>query len=59
MLLAVRNSIQNFRRTDLETNSEILACEIRPDSRRTFLAMVFYRPPGSDLNYIREFKKAL
>lgn len=59
VLLAVRNSIRSFRRTDIESNSEMLACELHPDAKKKFLAIVFYRPPVSDLNYIKEFKKAL
>lgn len=58
-MLAVRNTIQSFRRRDLESNAEILACELRPESNRKLLTVVFYRPPDSGFNYIKEFKKAL
>lgn len=59
VFLAVRNNISSVRRHDLETNAEIMACELRPNSRRKILAVAFYRPPDSDLNYLKEFKKLL
>ena len=34
-------------------------CEIHPESRKKIAVIVFYRPPDSDLNYIKEFKKTL
>ena len=35
VMLAVRNNIFNLRRKDLESNNaEMLACEIRPQSRK-------------------------
>ena len=36
-----------------------MACELRPNSRRNILAVAFYRPPDSDLNCLKEFKKLL
>ena len=41
VLLAVRNRIKSLRRKDLEGNAEILACELRLDSRRKILTIVF------------------
>ena len=59
VLLAVNNTIKSFRRKDLEGNAEILACELRPNSRRKILAIVFYRPPNTNSNYLKELKKTL
>ena len=58
-MLAVRNTIPSIRRKDLESNAELLACELRPESKMKVLVVVFYRPPNSDLAYIKEFKKSL
>ena len=58
-LLAVRNTILSLRRKDLESNAEMIVCEIRPECRKKLLVIVFYRPPDTDLNYIKEFKKSL
>ena len=58
VMLAVRKSIQTIRRRDLESNSEVLICEIRPNAKRKFL-VVFYRPPDSTLECMRELKKSL
>jgi hypothetical protein len=42
VLLAVRNNIFNLRRKELESDStEMLACEIRPKSRKKLLVLVF------------------
>ncbi|PFX32350.1 putative RNA-directed DNA polymerase from transposon BS [Stylophora pistillata] len=59
IFLAVRNNIICLRRSDLEGNAEILACELRLNQRRKLLAIVFYRPPNRDLEYLKEFKKTL
>ena len=59
VLLAVRENILSMRRRDLEKKAEILVCEIHPESRKKMAVIVFYRPPDSDLNYIKEFKKTL
>ncbi len=59
MMLAVRNTITCVRRSDLECNAEVLFCEIRPDSKRKLLVAVFYRPPDSSLEYMKELKKSL
>ena len=37
----------------------MLACEIRPKSRKKLLVLVFYRPPNTNLDYIKQLKKAL
>ena len=54
-MLAVRNTIASIRKKDLESNAELLAVELRPESKRKLLAVVFYRPPNSDPAYIKEF----
>ena len=59
VMLAVRNTITCVRRSDLECNAEVLFCEIRPDSKRKLLVAVFYRPPDSSLEYMKELKKSL
>jgi hypothetical protein len=60
VLLAVRNNIFNLRRKDLESDStEMLACEIRPKSIKKLLVLVFYRPPNTNLNYIKQLKVLL
>ena len=58
--LAVRNTILSVRRKDLESNAEMLVCEIiHPENKKKLLAIVFYRPPDTDLNYIKQLKKSL
>ena len=59
MFLAVKNRLPSIRHRDLETDAEILACELRPDSRRKILAVVFYRPQDTDLEYFKHLKKTL
>ena len=59
VMLAVRNTINSIRRSDLECSAEELVCEIRPSSKRKLLIVVFYhiRPPDSKLDYLKELKK--
>ena len=59
VMLAVRSNIPCVRRHDLESNAEILACELRPKARGKLLMAVFYRPPSSDINYLKQFKAFL
>ena len=59
VLLAVRKNILSMRREDLESSAEMLVCELRPESKKKIAVIVFYRPPDSDLKYIKEFKKSL
>ena len=54
-MLGVRNTIARIRRKDLESSVELLAVELRPESKRKLFDVVFYRPPKSDLAYIKEF----
>ena len=47
VMLAVRNNILSIRRKDLENDqTEMLACEIRPNTKKKLLILVFYRPPN-------------
>ena len=60
VMLAVRNNILSIRRKDLENDqTEMLTCEIPPKMKKKILVLVFYRPPKTDLNYMKDFKKAL
>ena len=59
VFLAVKNRLPSIRHRDLETDAEILACELRPDSRRKILAVIFYRPQDTDLEYLKQLKKTL
>ena len=59
VLLAVHKGLCCIRRTDFETDCEILWCEIivmRPYSR--VLVGVFYRPPSSDIDYLKELERS-
>ena len=60
VLLAVHQGLCCIRRTDFETDCEILWCEIivmKPYSR--VLVGVFYRPPSSDIDYLKELERSL
>ena len=59
VMLAVRSNIPSFRRTDIESDIEILVYEIRPKSRKKLLIAVFYKPPNSSLQYIKQFRNFL
>jgi hypothetical protein len=47
-----------MRREDVESSAEMLVCELRPESKKKIAVIVLYRPPDSDLKYIKEFKKS-
>ena len=55
-MLAVRNHLKSIRRSDLETDAELLACEIKPENRK-FLCLVFYRPPLSGIIALKQCLK--
>ena len=55
ILLAVNNMIKSFQCKDLEGNAEIIACELRPNSQRKILAIVFYRPLDTNSNYKKTY----
>ena len=58
-LLAVRSNIQCFRRMDLETDCELLWCEVFPVPSYSYFIGVFYRPPNNDLKCLQELAKSL
>ena len=60
VMLAVQNNIFNLRRKNHESNNaEMLACEIRPQSRKKLLVLVFYRLPNTDLNCIKQIEEII
>ncbi|CAB4040147.1 Hypothetical predicted protein, partial [Paramuricea clavata] len=59
VMLAVRKPLYSTRRTDLETDAEILACEVRPTQKKKILVLVFYRPPSTNHVYMNAFNKCL
>ena len=59
VMLAVRKPLQSIRRVDLETDADILACEVRPIQKKKFLVVVFYRPPSTNDEYMKAFRKCL
>ena len=59
VLLAIKSSSLCFRRCDLETECEILWCEIPVRGSTSYFFGVFYRPPNSDIKYLEELYKSL
>ncbi len=59
IMLAIRNTTTCVRRVDLECSAEVLFCEMHPVSKRKLPVAVFYRPPDSSLEYMKEPKKSL
>ena len=59
VLLAVKNGIRCQRRFDLETDCEILWCELNSNPGLSYFVGVFYRPPDTDLNYLTELTNSL
>ena len=60
VLLACSQKISSIRRSELETDCEIMWCEIvisNPYSR--IMVGVFYRPPSTDVSYLLELEKSL
>ena len=60
VLLACSREISSIRRSELETECEIMWCEIiilNPYSR--IMVGVFYRPPSTDVSYLLELEKSL
>ena len=55
VLLAVKSHLTCFRRRDLETDVEMLACLIYTRPAFCFLFSVFYRPPGKSLDCSANF----
>ena len=60
VLLAVHQGLCCIRKTDFKTDCEILWSELiatKPFSR--VLVGVFYRPPSSDIDYLKELERSL
>lgn len=55
VLLAVKSHLTCFRRSDLDTDMEMLACLIYSRPSFCFLVSVFYRPPGQNLDFLAKF----
>ena len=59
MMLLVKNNIPTTRRIDLEdATTELLWIELSHSKGRALLG-VFYRPPSSDLEYLRNLQNSL
>ena len=56
VLLAIKEQISCIQRTDLETESEMLALEIHPNPACNVLLAVFYRPPNADESFLADFR---
>ena len=56
VLLAIKDQISCIHRTDLETESEMLALEIHPNPTCSILLAVFYRPPNADESFLADFR---
>lgn len=54
--LAIRDQISCIQRTDLETESEMLALEIHPNPSCSILLSVFYRPRDADELFLADFR---
>ena len=55
VLLAVGNHLKS----DLETDAELLACEIKPENRKKFLCLIFYTVPYTDIIALKSLKQRL
>ena len=56
VLLVIKDRISCIRRTDLETESEMLALEIHPNPTCSILLAVFYRPPNGAESFLADFR---
>ena len=52
VLLAIKDQISCIQRTDLETESDMLALEIHPNHTCSILLVMFYRLPNADEPFI-------
>ena len=59
VLLALRDNICCYRRCDLETDCEILWCEVHFNPCSTYLIGVYYRSPSSDMAYLTKLVQSL
>ena len=59
VLLALRDNICCYRRCDLETDCEILWCEVHFNPCSTYFIGVYYRSPSSDMAYLPKLVQSL
>ena len=59
VLLALRDNICCYRRCDLETDCEILWCEVHFNPCSTYFIGVYYRSPSSDMAYLTKLVQSL
>ena len=59
VLIAVKSDIHATRRSDLETNCELVAVEVMPTRGSKFLVGSYYRPPSTKDDYLMELKNFL
>ena len=60
VLLALNRKLSCTKRNDLETDCELLWCEVMVTNPLTNLLVgVFYRPPSTDQTYLQELEKSL
>ena len=58
-MLALRDKICCYRRCDLETDCEILWCEVHFNPCSTYFIGVYYRSPSSDMAYLPKLVQSL
>ena len=59
VLLAIREGLRCYRRCDLETDCEILRCEVHFNPCSVYYVGIFYRPPSSDMAYLAKLVQLL
>ena len=59
VLIAIKSDIYSVRRTDLETNCELVVVEVNPSKGNKFLVCGFYRPPSTKREYLLELQNFL
>ena len=59
VLLALRDNICCYRRCDLETDCEILWCEVHFNPCSTYFIGEYYRSPSSDMAYLTKLVQSL
>ncbi|CAB4028557.1 Hypothetical predicted protein, partial [Paramuricea clavata] len=59
VLIAIKNEIESKRRKELESNCEIVVCEIHISKGMKLIICGFYRPPSSKNEYLMNFGNSL
>ncbi|XP_068703977.1 uncharacterized protein [Montipora foliosa] len=59
VLIAIKNDVASARRTDLESNCELVVMEVNPSRGNKFLVSGLYRPPSTKGEYLLAFKDFL